>query len=259
MFNFIKKTITNRVIWGLLLVFVAGLLTTGGIGYYRYKAINQMLQNPAYQTAAGIINLERYNGLALSKDQALKLLPIARELANQGKGVTVDNTKQVAAMQEILTAEQRDFVKNQNQNIKGYFGKARGMKITKPNNVIDKSIPPSFTASNMSLTEEEKGLLVPILKELTSKPNSDETYLTQKATEIKAVLTAAGIQKGFVEPQYRNNKASRVMSGERGKNQKRNDKKEGRAQFGEWGHGNGFRGTNVYNDLTEIIMQKAYN
>ncbi len=115
MFNRLREKFSRKWIVSVLLVCFAAAATVGGIKYYELKEKQRLYQNPAYRTAVGIIGLERYPKLALSQEQARKLLPAVRELAG-AKNAAADGSKQADAMKKVLTPEQLDFVNTINQN-----------------------------------------------------------------------------------------------------------------------------------------------
>ncbi|MHB9094574.1 MAG: hypothetical protein ACYC21_07860 [Eubacteriales bacterium] len=222
----------------VLLVGFAIAATVGGIKYYRFKTIQSVLSSPAYQTALGIISLEQYPKLALSREQAQKLLPLVRKLVDNPNVASADGAK-AGAMQAVLTPEQKDFIKNVS-SVKGFTGVG-------------------YQTPKLGLTQEEKDIILPILREIGQKPNPDEAYLAQKATEIKAVLTAAGFRNNSIEKN--NDNLVKGMRREAGKGwglRKKGGKGE-HFRVEQQGHGFGKRVSGAYNSLLEILLQKVYS
>lgn len=107
----------------------------------------------------------------------------------------------------------------------------------------------------MTLTPQEKDVLLPIMKEISQKPNADEAYLAQKAVEIKAVLAAAGLNTSVVET----NKGKYQM-----RQGNSHNRFKGRPDNWVRRHGPGGRFvagtvTGVYDYLLQVLMHKAYS
>lgn len=107
----IAGILSRKVIVAVLLIVFAVVATVGGIKYYRYKAIQPVLQSKTYQTAVELLGLERYPKFALSREQALKLLPVIRDLAANPQNIANDAAR-AQTMLNVLSSEQRDFLKN---------------------------------------------------------------------------------------------------------------------------------------------------
>lgn len=111
MFQKIAGIFSRKVIVTVIMLVFAVVATTGGIKYYRYKAIQPVLQSRTYQTAVGLVELERYPKLALSPEQALNLLPVIREMAANPQDIANDEAKAQTIL-NVLNTEQKDFIKN---------------------------------------------------------------------------------------------------------------------------------------------------
>lgn len=102
---------SRKVIVAVLLIVFAVVATAGGIKYYRYKSIQPVLQSKTYQTAVKLMDMERYPRVALTREQALKLLPVVRELAANPTNIGNDTAKNQALL-DVLNSAQKDFLNN---------------------------------------------------------------------------------------------------------------------------------------------------
>lgn len=246
----LQGRLSRKWVITVLLVVFAVAATAGGIKYYQFRTMKRIFSSQAYQTALGIINLEQFPKLALSKEQAQKLLPLVRELADKPSSSFTDSSK-AAAMQGVLTPEQKDFVKN-TAAVKGFKGSQRLDK-----GIFNTKLTSGSQNPTVSLTQEEKNIILPILREIGQKPNADEAYLVQKAIEIKAVLAAAGVRKYSVEKNNNLLKAAR-RGGGKGMNKWEEGERGKRLRVGQ-SRGFGRRVSGDYNFLLEILLQKVYS
>ncbi len=109
MFEKIAESRFRKVVVAVLLIVFAVVATVGGIKYYRYKSIQPVLQSKTYQTAVKLMDMERYPKAALTREQALKLLPVVRELAVNPLNIGNDTAKNQALL-DVLNSDQKDFL-----------------------------------------------------------------------------------------------------------------------------------------------------